>query len=91
VLRVDGNRVGTFVRVDDPKSPLGPDELFIRYRSRTGQVRIGAESYLFQEGQAKTLDGAKYGELRVSSGGESVLVGLRDAQRRPLGTRTARW
>jgi uncharacterized membrane-anchored protein len=41
-------------------------------------VKIGAESFLFEEGQASTYDRAEYGGLRVATDGSAVLVGLYD-------------
>jgi uncharacterized membrane-anchored protein len=85
VLRLDENGVGRFVREDEPGTPLEPGELLLRYKVRKGRVRLGAESFFFQEGQADRYTRAKYGELRVAGDGSSVLVGLRDAEHRPLG------
>ncbi|PTL78434.1 hypothetical protein DAT35_38525 [Vitiosangium sp. GDMCC 1.1324] len=85
VLRLDENGVGRFVRRNTPGTPLAPGELLLRYKVRKGRVRLGAESFFFQEGHADRYDGAKYGELRVAGDGSSVLVGLRDAERQPLG------
>jgi uncharacterized membrane-anchored protein len=85
VLRLDEQGVGRFVREEQPGTPLAPGELLLRYKVRKGSVRLGAESFFFQEGHADRYAGAKYGELRVTGDGSSVLVGLRDAERRPLG------
>lgn len=67
--------VAEFVRLDDGQ-PTAPDELFLYYRKRGGQTRIGTDAFYFQEGKADTYSGARYGELRVDSSGGSVLVGL---------------
>jgi uncharacterized membrane-anchored protein len=85
VLRLDENGVGRFVRRDTPGTPLAPGELLLRYKVRKGRVHLGAESFFFQEGHAERYARAKYGELRVATDGSSVLVGLRDAGRQPLG------
>ncbi|ATB49816.1 GDYXXLXY domain-containing protein [Corallococcus macrosporus] len=85
VLRLDADGVGTFVRFDSPDTPLAAGELKLRYRLRDGRFRLGAEAFFFQEGHASRYEGARYGELRVADSGSSVLVGLRDAQRQPLG------
>ena len=75
VVRLDRDSVATFVRVHRG-GPLAPDEQLLRYRYRGG-LRIGAESFFFQEGHADHYARARYGELKVASGGQSVLVGLR--------------
>jgi uncharacterized membrane-anchored protein len=85
VLRLDEHGVGHFVRLHEPGTPLGPGELLLRYKVRKGRVRLGAESFFFQEGHANRYVGARYGELRVTGDGSSVLVGLRNAERQPLG------
>lgn len=85
VLRLDKQGVGHFVRFDTPDTPLKPGELRLRYRVRQNRVRLGAESFFFQEGHAARYEGARYGELRVADSGTSVLVGLRDEKRQPLG------
>ena len=85
VLRLDEQGVGRFVRADTPETPLGPGEFKLRFRVRQGRVRLGAESFFFQEGHANRYERARYGELRVADSGASVLVGLRDEQRQPLG------
>ncbi|MFY2564417.1 GDYXXLXY domain-containing protein [Corallococcus terminator] len=84
VLNLDEHGVGHFVRIDSPDQPLAPGELKLRYRRRNGRTRLGAESFFFQEGHAAHYEQARYGELRATSNGSSVLVGLRDKQRQPL-------
>lgn len=86
VLRLDENGVGRFVRHDASGTPLAPGELLLRYKVRQSRVRLGAEAFFFQEGHADRYEQAKYGELRVTGDGSSVLVGLRDAGRQPLGS-----
>jgi uncharacterized membrane-anchored protein len=85
VLRLDEHGVGRFVRTHEPGTPLAPGQLLLRYKVRKRRVRLGAESFFFQEGHANRYAGAKYGELRVAEDGSSVLVGLRNAERQPLG------
>jgi uncharacterized membrane-anchored protein len=85
VLREDERGVGHFVRRDTDPQPLAPGELWLRYKVRQGRVRLGAESFFFQEGMADHYARAKYGEFRVADDGTSVLVGLRDGELRPLG------
>jgi uncharacterized membrane-anchored protein len=87
VIVVDDEGVGHFVRIDDG-TPLAARERLLEYRLREdfGQnLRIGAESFLFEEGRAAIYEGARFGELVVSEDGEAILVGLRDADKQPLG------
>jgi uncharacterized membrane-anchored protein len=53
VLRLDEQCVGPFVRIHDPSTPLTLGEFLLRYRVRDGRVRLGAEAFFFQEGQAR--------------------------------------
>ncbi|MCP3103289.1 GDYXXLXY domain-containing protein [Myxococcus sp. K15C18031901] len=84
VLKLDEHGVGQYVRIDTPDLPLAPGEFKLRYRLRGGWARLGAESFFFQEGHGPRFARARYAELRVTSSGTSVLVGLRDANRQPI-------
>ncbi len=84
VVRLDATGVATFVR-RHAGEPLAGGEHLLRYRRRGMALRLGAESFFFQEGQARVYERARYGELKVSPNGESVLVGLRDDRREVLG------
>lgn len=83
VVAVDGNDVAKFMRIHAGE-PLAPGEQLLRFRVRD-RFRLGAESFFFQEGHDKFYQGARYGELRVAASGSSVLVGLCNEERRPLG------
>lgn len=85
VVAADVDGVARFVRRHEPGAPLDAREHLLRYRRRAGRIRIGTDAWFFQEGQADRYAGARYGELRVDDAGESLLVGLRDAARQPLG------
>ena len=57
----------------------------IRYRIRKGEVWLGTNAYFFEEGKDQQYSMARYGEFRVDpTSGEAVLVGLRDAELKPL-------
>ena len=83
VLMPDPDGVAQFVRVHGGEAP-SPGEILLAYKHREG-IRLGAESFFFQEGQAALYARAVYGELRVDPEGNSVLVGLRDKDRKPMG------
>ena len=85
VVTLDDNGVATFKRFHSPEAPLAAGEYLVRYRKRGSGIRLGAESFFFQEGNAKFYTGAKYGELRVAGSGDSVLVGLRGQELESLG------
>lgn len=78
VVSVDGNRVASFVRMENENPQLQANEYRLQYKIRRNRVQVGTPSFFFQEGHAKYYDNARYGELRVDSSGKSVLVGLRN-------------
>jgi len=79
IVSVDGRDVATFSRIDDG-SKLAEGEYRLKYKllDQSGGIRLGAESFFFEEGQADVFDDAHYGVLRVDDAGTSVLVGLAD-------------
>lgn len=82
VVTLDDHQVATFVRIHN-EEPLAPGERLLFYRNRNG-LKLGAESFMFQEGLAEIYENGHYGELKVDASGKSVLVGLRDWNYRPL-------
>jgi uncharacterized membrane-anchored protein len=83
VVSLDAQGVAAFVRLHRGEA-LQPGEHLLFYRNRGG-LRLGAEAFFFQEGDAPLYENARYGELRVDDTGASVLVGLRGEDLRPLG------
>lgn len=87
VLSLDADGVGSLVeRVPlDTEAALPADQVYLRYRIRKSwDMRLGAESFFFQEGHAEVYEEARYGALRVDDAGHGVLVGLYDEERRRL-------
>lgn len=92
VVSLDANGVATFQRIYSPGDSLNDNEILLEFRRNPSSfgrdtIRLGAESFFFQEGKADLYADARYGELRVAEDGSSVLVGLRDAEREILGDR----
>lgn len=81
----DERGVAERFRVYQPGSALGAGELLLRYHTRNHQIRIGNQTFFFEEGTSGIYAGARYAELRVSPDGESMVVGLRDEALMPLG------
>jgi len=90
VMALDEQGVATYRRPHGPNESLAPGEHLLRYRRRGDTLRLGAESFFFQEGNAKYYGGAKYGELRVVENGDSVLAGLRGKELEKLGPGTGK-
>lgn len=89
VISLDDKQVVNFKRIYDETTALATDEHLLYFRKRGSEIRLGAESFFFQEGQAKCYNNASYGEIRLASSGESVLVGLRDAEFKQLSEQCA--
>lgn len=86
ILKIDSNRVGKVIRLQDsPEFTNGDgngngDEIAIKYKIIKGRLFLGAESFFFEEGQDTLYQKAKYGGLKVNHTGESLLVGLYDKE-----------
>lgn len=79
VLQLDPRRIGHFARLDTG-GPLNANELRFRFRIRNGAVWLGTNAFFFEEGESQRYRNARFGEFRVNTDGEAMLVGLRDAE-----------
>ena len=78
-VNIAKDRVGNLARAGEP------GDVRIRYRVRKGAVWLGTNAFFFEEGKDEHYSAARYGEFRVDpESGEAVLVGLRDANLKPL-------
>lgn len=81
IVRLDGKGIAEKVRFQQETSPLNNGEYLIQYTAPSPwEIHIGAESFFFQEGQAKKYEKAKYGGIKIDKNGNSLLVGLYDEQ-----------
>jgi len=79
VLQKNANNIGEKIRLQKNIKPLNQGEIPLKYHKNNRQIYLGAESYFFQEGNSDKYQKAKYGGLTVDEKGNSVLVGLYDA------------
>jgi uncharacterized membrane-anchored protein len=77
VVGLDPNKVGTFKRLYNGEE-LAADEKLLHYNNQYGQLRIVPDSFMFQEGQAKLYEKAKYGVFKFDAKGNHILIGLAD-------------
>ncbi len=77
VTVLDERGVASFSRFAD-SSPLAKNEVLLRYRIRNGRSKFSTNAFFFQEGHAKDYEAARFGEFRVDTDGEAILVRLRD-------------
>lgn len=80
----DQRGVARLLRVTGSDAPVGPDELRIELTPKGGRWVLVTDAWYFREGQAQRWARARYGEFRVGSDGRALLVGLADAELRPL-------
>lgn len=78
VVQLNDSNVATVVRFQPSEKPLASNERLVKYFIGSGGVRIGAESYFFEEGTGDKYAEARYGALKVDDQGNSVLYGLYD-------------
>lgn len=79
VIACDSNQVAHIVRFQPTTGGLKSGEKLIKYhKEHYGLLKLGAESFFFEEGQGKVYEKAVYGGLRIDEEGNSILVGLYD-------------
>ena len=89
IVALDARRVATFKRLSDDQ-PLAGDEMRLRYRVRNGDVKFATNAFFFQEGHAHHYQTAQYGQFRVDTEGELLLVGMYDAHLKKLAPEATR-
>lgn len=84
VVRLDARQVGAFKELDNGQV-LSEDELRLRFRVRSGEVKLATNAFFFQEGHAPYYETAKYGQFRVDDKGELLLTAMYDNDLNRLG------
>ena len=79
VLKLDKNKIGTFVRVNDGAA-LRDGEVKINYIKQKRGVTFGAPRYYFQNGTAESYEAGEYGIFKIAPSGRAILVGLADEE-----------
>jgi uncharacterized membrane-anchored protein len=64
---------------------LAADELRITLTPKNGQWILVSDAWYFREGDAPLWEKARYGEFRVLPDGTALLVGMADADLKPIG------
>lgn len=83
VVRLDAHGVATPLRLHSG-GPLAAGEKRIELTPKNGRWVLVSDAWFFEEGDAARWEAARYGEFRVAEDGRALLVGLRDAQLKPL-------
>lgn len=79
VIVLDSNQVAKIIRVQSSRQLQAGERLIKYQRKHYLSLKLGAESFFFEEGQGSVYEQAVYGGLRIDENGNSILVGLYDA------------
>lgn len=85
VVILNSNKVARYARLYDGARALADGERLIYFRKRGRHVRLATDAFFFEEGQWKTYQPARYGEIALSPEGDMVMIGLRDKDFKSLG------
>ncbi|GAB5490774.1 MAG: GDYXXLXY domain-containing protein [Phototrophicaceae bacterium] len=78
VVSFDDQQVAHFERLYSESDSLADNETVINFYAPNGRVRVGVDSFFFQEGQTNIFGTARYAEVRILEGGGVMLVHLAD-------------
>ncbi len=76
LIDLDAEKIATQAQVYDGTAPITSAQLLLNFRKDGWRLKIGADNFFFQEGEADIFAEAEYAELRIGSDGDVVLVGL---------------
>ncbi len=82
--RRDARGVATLLGPHHPGVPLAADELVIELSPKNGSWTLVTDAWFFREGDGQRWEQARFGEFRVASDGRALLVGMADAQLKPI-------
>lgn len=80
VVRLNPLGVVQLIRTDQSDALLEGGEMKIELTPKGDGWMLVSDAWFFKEGDAQRWEAAKYGEFRVLPSGQSLLVGLADAQ-----------
>jgi uncharacterized membrane-anchored protein len=84
VARRDARGVATLLRQGDALTTLAPGEFLIELTPKNGSWILVTDAWFFREGEGERWAAAKYGEFRVTPDGRALLVGMADADLKPI-------
>lgn len=84
VARIDARGVATVLRGRQPAQALAADELLIELTPKDGRWILVTDAWFFREGDGERWTQARFGEFRVLPDGRALLVGMADADLKPI-------
>jgi len=82
--KLDEQGVVQWLRTGTASEPLAPGEQRFELTPRGGRWTLVTDAWYFREGDGQRWEQARYGEFRVEPDGRALLVGMADAQLRPI-------
>lgn len=82
--KLDAQGVVQWLRTGQASEPLAPGEQRFELTPRGGRWTLVTDAWYFREGDGQRWEQARYGEFRVEPDGRALLVGMADAQLRPI-------
>lgn len=77
IITLNKQGIAQFISFYHPDKVLSAGQHILEYTIKKRRVIFATDSFFFQEGHAKYYEQARYGELRVTTSGKSILTGLR--------------
>lgn len=90
IIKRDQQQIASWSMVGDP-THLADDERFFKVKYRQGNWYIEPDTLFFPEGERDEFTKAQYAEVCIQPSGDYRLIGVRDAQLRPIGQPMKRW
>ena len=84
VAKLDARGVASVLRVAAKNEVLAAGELLLPVQYKNQGWALVTDAFFFPEGAGKSLEAAKFGELRALGNGQALLVGLADENLQPL-------
>ena len=84
VARRDERGVASLLRLNSPGEPLAQGEFLVELTPKGGRWTLVTDAWFFREGDGERWQKARYGEFRVAPDGRALLVGMADADLRPI-------
>ncbi|MEG0140878.1 MAG: GDYXXLXY domain-containing protein [Comamonas sp.] len=81
---VDGQGIATVQALVTDRKQAGAGEVILPLKRLKGQWVLVTDAYFFPEGQGTHFESGKYGDFRVLPDGRALLVGLADAEGKPI-------
>jgi uncharacterized membrane-anchored protein len=84
IVKPDERGVSRFIRIQSSADGLALNELALKFRDRSNGVRVGTDAFYFQEGQAQAFESARFGEYRLATNGDLLLIRMLDENLAPI-------